>query len=298
MNIQYSFDWAVGIDPYRQDIGGQTVPAMCLIIDDDIHVVVDQAWPGQTGTWVEELLYVTVSLPDEPPEEQAFDDYIRSPDASALLQRIAAGYDWKWSGRNYGEGNRRATLDEDAVAALTALGSAIDNLPVSTIVWWNVEDWFGQVQWAGLDSSEIDEWIADPTNDDDIQLTEDPTDYIMDQVAYALEDELSLTNALANLLAVRGMLAVVTRDVDGDIETVASITTPAGHQWTRESGSILLLTIHDLAHGFRISTRRARALAKNRHERFGIGQQLPSGQWVFRPEDLHILRPDVKYCHK
>jgi len=56
-----------------------------------------------------------------------------------------------------------------------------------------------------------------------------------------------------------------------------------------------ILTVADLAREFSITTRRARALAKNRHERFGIGQQLPSGQWVFRPEDLDILRPDPKY---
>ena len=58
---------------------------------------------------------------------------------------------------------------------------------------------------------------------------------------------------------------------------------------------IQILTIQDIAHEFGITTRRARALAKNRHERFGIGQQLPGGQWVFRPDDLDILAPDTKY---
>jgi len=59
-----------------------------------------------------------------------------------------------------------------------------------------------------------------------------------------------------------------------------------------------ILTIQDIAREFNISTRRARALAKNRHERFGIGQQLPGGQWVFRPEDLNVLAPDIKHRRK
>lgn len=59
-----------------------------------------------------------------------------------------------------------------------------------------------------------------------------------------------------------------------------------------------LLTIQDIAREFAITARRARALAANRHQRFGIGQQLSGGQWVFRPEDLDILAPDTKYRHK
>jgi len=59
-----------------------------------------------------------------------------------------------------------------------------------------------------------------------------------------------------------------------------------------------IITVQDIAREFGITTRRARALAKNRHERFGVGQQLPGGQWVFRPEDLHILAPDPKHRRK
>jgi len=60
-----------------------------------------------------------------------------------------------------------------------------------------------------------------------------------------------------------------------------------------------LLTIEDLAERFNITPRRARAIAKNRHERFGIGWQVPgTNQWLFRPEELSILEPNHRYQRK
>ena len=57
-----------------------------------------------------------------------------------------------------------------------------------------------------------------------------------------------------------------------------------------------LLTVEDVAERFGISRRRVRAIAKNRHERFGIGWQVPgTNQWLFRPEELAILEPEKKY---
>ena len=298
MNIQYSIDWERGIDPYRQDTGGQTEPAMYLIIgDDDIHVVVEQSNPGQTGIGAIELLYVNVALPptqdeyDQTPDEKAFDEYIHSPEAQALLVRIAEGYDTKWSGRHPGEGNLQAVLDDNATEALDKLEAGIEDLPVSTIVWWNVEDWFGQADW-GMGGDEVDDWIAHPTGDDqDVRLTDDPTEHILENVAWDLRDELYGTHAPANLITVGDMLVVVNRDEDGDIEEVQAITTPAGHHWERDCPNPPILTIQAPAHGFNVSTRRARALAENRHKRFGIGRKLPSGQWVFLPGDLGLLRP-------
>ena len=56
------------------------------------------------------------------------------------------------------------------------------------------------------------------------------------------------------------------------------------------------LTIEDIAKQFNITPRRARAIAKNRHERFGIGWQVPgTKQWLFRPEELDQLKPEEKY---
>ena len=305
MKITYSIDWERGIDPYRRDTGGQTVPEMHLIIgDDDIHVVVEQCNPGQTGTWTDEFLYVCVDIPpmhdeygyDQTPNEEALGQYIHSPAAQALIQRIAAGYDTEWSGPRYGEGYRQAVLDRDAAEALAELETAIADLPTSTVVWWNVEEWFSQTDWHGIDGSTVDQYIAAPTNnDEDIGLTEDPTNYILEKVADQLDDELYMINAPANLLTVRGILVVVDRDHDGDIDSVVAVTTPAGHHWNMPNRPTMPITIQDIAHGFGITPRRARALAKNRHERFGVGQQLPGGQWVFRPEDLDILAPDEKY---
>jgi hypothetical protein len=57
-----------------------------------------------------------------------------------------------------------------------------------------------------------------------------------------------------------------------------------------------LMTADDVAEHFRISARRARALIKNRHERFGIGYQVPgTSQWLVTPEELENLQPDEKY---
>jgi len=242
MSIRYSIDWERGIDPYRRNTGGQTVPEMNLSIgDEEILVIVEQSNPGQTGVWTDEFLLVDVSLPpiydeygyDQTPDAEAFDEYIHSPAAQALIRCIANGYDTEWSGPHHGEGYRRAVLDDDASQALAELEAAIADLPTSTIDWWNVEEWFSQVNWNELDGDEIDDYIASPTSDDDIRLTDDPTNYILENVANALDDELALTEASANLLAVRGLLVVVNRDDDGDIETIVSITTPAGHNWTR-----------------------------------------------------------------
>lgn len=53
-----------------------------------------------------------------------------------------------------------------------------------------------------------------------------------------------------------------------------------------------LLTVEDVADQLGISARRVRALAAERHERFGIGYRVPgTGAWLFRPEELDALRP-------
>lgn len=60
-----------------------------------------------------------------------------------------------------------------------------------------------------------------------------------------------------------------------------------------------LLTVEDVAERFGVTPRRVRALARNRHERFGIGWQVPgTNQWLFRPEELEKLQPNDRYRRK
>ena len=57
-----------------------------------------------------------------------------------------------------------------------------------------------------------------------------------------------------------------------------------------------LLTADDVAAMLGVSVRRVRAIARNRHERFGVGWQVPgTSQWLFRPSEIEALRPDEKY---
>lgn len=45
-----------------------------------------------------------------------------------------------------------------------------------------------------------------------------------------------------------------------------------------------------------ISRRRLAAIAQNRHQRFGVGWQVPgTGQWLFRPDEVKALRPALQY---
>lgn len=79
------------------------------------------------------------------------------------------------------------------------------------------------------------------------------------------------------------------------LNKIATIAFGQGEAYALSS----LLTIKDVAEKFGISTRRVRAIAKNRHERFGIGWQVPgTNQWLFRPKELEMLTPDEKYRRK
>lgn len=53
-----------------------------------------------------------------------------------------------------------------------------------------------------------------------------------------------------------------------------------------------LLTVEQVAEIIGVSKRRMRAIAKNRHERFGTGWQVPgTNSWLFTPEEIDILKP-------
>jgi hypothetical protein len=228
-NIEYALNFDMEIDPYRRSTGGQTVPAMCLIVNNDtetIRVVVEQNRPGETGVWTDELLYVDVTLPDETPDANEFDIYIHADAANALLQRIAAGYSWEWSGRQPGDGNRVAVLDEDAQAALGELEAAIADMASSKIAWWNIADWFAQTSWGSLTAVEVDDLIAKPVEPgSDDRLTEDPTDYIMEQFTESLQDELERESVNGDLLLARGAAVL----------QVLEVVLPAGNRWQHSS---------------------------------------------------------------
>lgn len=60
-----------------------------------------------------------------------------------------------------------------------------------------------------------------------------------------------------------------------------------------------LMTADEVAERFGITPRRVRAIARNRHDRFGIGWQVPgTNQWLFKPEEIEHLQPDEKYRRK
>jgi hypothetical protein len=68
----------------------------------------------------------------------------------------------------------------------------------------------------------------------------------------------------------------------------------AQRAWTEGQAYVLLnlKMIEDVAETYHISTRRARALAAERHARFGIGWQVPGTKaWLFRPEEMASLAP-------
>jgi len=76
------------------------------------------------------------------------------------------------------------------------------------------------------------------------------------------------------------------------LDTLAQVAFREG-----ENGALMsLLTVEDVAEQFGISTRRIRAIARNRHERLSIGWQVPAtNQWLFRPCEVESLRPDERY---
>lgn len=55
-----------------------------------------------------------------------------------------------------------------------------------------------------------------------------------------------------------------------------------------------LMTAEDVAEHFQITPRRARALIKNRHERFAIGMKA-GNTWLVHRDDLDSLTPEEKY---
>jgi hypothetical protein len=100
-----------------------------------------------------------------------------------------------------------------------------------------------------------------------------------------------VSDAMAGLFPHGAGLPGPTR-VKAALDRVAKIAFNQGRLYALTS----LLTAEDVAEHFGISRRRARALIKNRHERLGVGYQVPgTSQWLVSPEELESLAPDVKY---
>lgn len=59
---------------------------------------------------------------------------------------------------------------------------------------------------------------------------------------------------------------------------------------SRDEVLLNLLTTQDIAKRFNISHARARRLASDRHDQYGIGTKIGS-VWVFTPNDLPLLKP-------
>jgi hypothetical protein len=74
------------------------------------------------------------------------------------------------------------------------------------------------------------------------------------------------------------------------LDQVAQVAFSAGGSYALLS----LLTVDDVADQLSVSVRRVRAIAKIKHEQFGIGFQVPNtAQWLFRPSEIESLRPGV-----
>lgn len=54
-----------------------------------------------------------------------------------------------------------------------------------------------------------------------------------------------------------------------------------------------LLTTDQVAEILGVSRRRVQAIARQKHDRFGFGFKIPGGRetWLFRPEEVELLRP-------
>lgn len=55
-----------------------------------------------------------------------------------------------------------------------------------------------------------------------------------------------------------------------------------------------LMTAEDVAEHYQVTSRRARALIKNRHERFGVGMRF-GNSWLIHRDELPQLEPDAKH---
>ena len=78
--------------------------------------------------------------------------------------------------------------------------------------------------------------------------------------------------------------------VKRSLESVAAVAFREGQSYALSS----LMTIDDVARELGVSPRRAKAIAREMHDRYGVGWLAPAGGggvWLFRPDEIEILRP-------
>lgn len=97
-------------------------------------------------------------------------------------------------------------------------------------------------------------------------------------------------------LVPNGAGPVTDRRLRRELDQVAQVAFREGASYALGN----LLTVEDVAEQLHVTTRRVRAIARNRQERgFPVGWQVPgTSQWLFRPEDLEQMQPDTRYQRK
>ena len=95
-------------------------------------------------------------------------------------------------------------------------------------------------------------------------------------------------NNLVESLLPNGAGTISATRLQTALSQVAQVAFSAGSDYALMS----LLTVDDVADQLGVSVRRVRAIAKIKHEQFGIGYQVPgTNQWLFRPSEIESLRP-------
>ena len=116
-------------------------------------------------------------------------------------------------------------------------------------------------------------------------MSDNLTELLNTHIAQAID---TLTNGLGSGLVAEHRLRTV-------LERMA-------HRVAVDAGNDALMTLRtadELADELGVSPRRMRAIIRNRHERFGVGWQVPgTNQWLVRPSEVESLRPDVRYRRK
>ena len=95
-------------------------------------------------------------------------------------------------------------------------------------------------------------------------------------------------NQLVKSLLPNGAGTISVTRLQTALDQVSQVAFSAGESYALTN----LLTIDEVAEQLGVSARRVRAIAKVKHERFGIGFQVPhTAQWLFKPSEIESLRP-------
>lgn len=116
----------------------------------------------------------------------------------------------------------------------------------------------------------------------------------MDKQAHMQIVDNQIDQGIAALVP-NGAGPVTDRRLRREMDQVAQVAFREGEHYALSN----LLTVEEVAERLNVTPRRVRAIARNRHQRFGLGWQVPGTcQWLFRPEELEHLAPDERYRRK